>query len=375
MTRVDKILALCADGVRSPVQTAAAEMERTGKRAVGCMLEFCPEEIVYAANMLPVGLWGADIELREVKRYFPAFFCAPIQQSMELALQGAFDGVLSAVIVPILCDALKSAGQNWRIAVPEIPMIPVVYPQNRQIKAGQRFMESELREVKARLEQICGRPISEDALNQSINVYNEYRLSMQEFSSVASRHTDVITASARHNVFMNGFLRDKADYTMLVRELTSELKKLPEVKPRRAVALTGIALDTERVLRCMEENGFAVTADMLAQESLQVETLVPENGSALERIAAWWSNVRCSSLTLDEKKLRADKLVELVSSGLADGIIVAMPAFCDPEEYDYPILCEVLQQKGVAQIGLELSGPSGCEQACSRIQAFAEMFR
>ena len=375
MTRVDKILALCADGVRSPVQTAAAEMERTGKRAVGCMLEFCPEEIVYAANMLPVGLWGADIELREVKRYFPAFFCAPIQQSMELAPQGAFDGVLSAVIVPILCDALKSAGQNWRIAVPEIPMIPVVYPQNRQIKAGQRFMESELREVKARLEQICGRPISEDALNQSINVYNEYRLSMQEFSSVASRHTDVITASARHNVFMNGFLRDKADYTMLVRELTSELKKLPEVKPRRAVALTGIALDTERVLRCMEENGFAVTADMLAQESLQVETLVPENGSALERIAAWWSNVRCSSLTLDEKKLRADKLVELVSSGLADGIIVAMPAFCDPEEYDYPILCEVLQQKGVAQIGLELSGPSGCEQACSRIQAFAEMFR
>ena len=375
MTRVDKILALCADGVRSPVQTAAAEMERTGKRAVGCMLEFCPEEIVYAANMLPVGLWGADIELREVKRYFPAFFCAPIQQSMELALQGAFDGVLSAVIVPILCDALKSAGQNWRIAVPEIPMVPVVYPQNRQIRAGQRFMESELREVKARLEQICGRPISEDALNQSINVYNEYRLSMQEFSSVASRHTDVITASARHNVFMNGFLRDKADYTMLVRELTSELKKLPEVKPRRAVALTGIALDTERVLRCMEENGFAVTADMLAQESLQVETLVPENGSALERIAAWWSNVRCSSLTLDEKKLRADKLVELVSSGLADGIIVAMPAFCDPEEYDYPILCEALQQKGVAQIGLELSGPSGCEQACSRIQAFAEMFR
>lgn len=375
MTRVDKILALCADGVRSPVQTAAAEMERTGKRAVGCMLEFCPEEIVYAANMLPVGLWGADIELREVKRYFPAFFCAPIQQSMELALQGAFDGVLSAVIVPILCDALKSAGQNWRIAVPEIPMIPVVYPQNRQIKAGQRFMESELREVKARLEQICGRPISEDALNQSINVYNEYRLSMQEFSSVASRHTDVITASARHNVFMNGFLRDKADYTMLVRELTSELKKLPEVKPRRAVALTGIALDTERVLRCMEENGFAVTADMLAQESLQVETLVPENGSALERIAAWWSNVRCSSLTLDEKKLRADKLVEFVSSGLADGIIVAMPAFCDPEEYDYPILCEALQQKGIAQIGLELSGPSGCEQACSRIQAFAEMFR
>lgn len=375
MTRVDKILALCADGVRSPVQTAAAEMERTGKRAIGCMLEFCPEEIVYAANMLPVGLWGVDIALREVKRYFPAFFCAPIQQSMELALQGAFDGVLSAVIVPILCDALKSAGQNWRIAVPEIPMIPVVYPQNRQIKAGQRFMESELREVKARLEQICGRPISEDALNQSINVYNEYRLSMQEFSSVASRHTDVITASARHNVFMNGFLRDKADYTMLVRELASELKKLPEVKPRRAVALTGIALDTERLLRCMEENGFAVTADMLAQESLQVETLAPENGSALERIAAWWSSVRCSSLALDEKKLRADKLVELVSSGLADGIIVAMPAFCDPEEYDYPILCEALQQKGIAQIGLELSGPSGCEQACSRIQAFAEMFR
>lgn len=373
MRRVEEILALCAAGVRAPGQTIRNEMERTGKKAVGCMLEFCPEEIVYAAGMLPVGLWGAAVELREVKRYFPAFFCAPIQQSLELALRGAYDGTLSAVIVPILCDALKSAGQNWRIAVPQIPMIPIVYPQNRQIEAGKRFLASELQEVRARMEQVCGHAIGEEALAAAIDGYNDYRAAMREFAEEAPRHADVITPPARHSVFMNGFFRDKKDYTALVRELTAELKKLPEVKPRRAVALTGIAIDSERLLDCLEENGLTVTADTLAQESGQIDTPVPEGGDAISRLAAWWSDVRFSSLALDEKKKRADRMAALVRAGRADGVIAAMPAFCDPEEYDYPILREKFEEHGIAQIALELNDRSSCEQACSRIQAFAEL--
>lgn len=374
MNKAESILKPILEDVNEPGKAVVRELERTGKKAVGCMLEFCPEELIYAAGMLPVGLWGGDVELYHAKRYFPAFFCAPVQQSLELALRGAYDGVLSAVVVPILCDTLKSAGQNWRIAVPHIPMIPIVYPQNRSIDAGRAFLRGELADVQKKLEQVCGHAIGREALEQAIELYNDYRLAMQEFSAEAARHADVITPSARHGVFRCGFLRDKKDYLDTVRALTAALKELPAVEGKRRVAVTGIALDIPEILAAMDKNGLTVTADTLAQEYGQVATLVPPEGETLERLAGWWSQVRFSSLAIDEKKERADYMVSLVAQGQADGVVVAVPSFCDPEEYDYPILRAAFEMAGVPHVYLEVNDRSGTEQAQSRLQAFAELF-
>lgn len=373
MSKIEQILSCCVNDASHPAQTISREMIRTGKKSVGCMLEFCPEELVYAAGMLPVGLWGGDVELNRVKSYYPAFYCAPIQQSLELGLRGAFDGILSAVIVPILCDALKTAGQNWRIAVPHIPMIPIVYPQNRHIEAGKKFMVSELEDVQSKLAGICGHDISDGQINTAIDIYNDYRKTMQEFSLEASKHADLITPTVRHSVFMCGFLRDKKDYASEIKELVRELKELPEVKPVHSVALTGIALDFEKVLESLDKNRLTVTADTLAQEYGQIAALVPDGTSPCRRLAKWWSNTRYSSLALDEKKERADMLIGLVRDGKAEGVISVLPSFCDPEEYDYPILHKALNEAGIPEICIELNDRNGCEQACSKIQAFAEM--
>ena len=42
----------------------------------GCWLfpEYTPNEIVYAAGMVPFGIWGAEgREISEAKKYFPPF--------------------------------------------------------------------------------------------------------------------------------------------------------------------------------------------------------------------------------------------------------------------------------------------------------------
>lgn len=373
MSKLDILLQSIAADVAHPSETIRSELERTGKKAVGCMLEFCPEELIYAGGMLPVGLWGGDVELSLARQYFPAFFCGPIQQSLELALRGAFDGILSAVVVPILCDALKSAGQNWRISVPQIPMIPVVYPQNRQIDAGQAFLRCELRDVKVRLEEVCGNTIEEAALEEAIELYNQYRVAMQEFAAEAPRHADVITPTVRHAVFQAGLYKDKKDYLEIVRSITAELKQMPEVTGARRVALTGIALDIPEILKAMDQSGLTVVEDTLAQESGQIATLVPEGEDAITRMAGWWSYVRFSSLALDEQKLRADYMASLVKEGKADGVIVAAPAFCDPEEYDYPILHAAFENAGIHHVYLELTDRSAAEQMTARLQAFTEL--
>ena len=41
-----------------PAASVKKAMAETGKKAVGCFPIYAPEELVYAAGALPVGMWG-----------------------------------------------------------------------------------------------------------------------------------------------------------------------------------------------------------------------------------------------------------------------------------------------------------------------------
>ena len=123
---LSELQAVCADP-RAQLDAALAQ----GKKAVGVLPYFCPEELVYAAGMLPFGLWGAEMQVNESKRYYPAFICSLLHTVLELGLKGALNG-LSAVMVPICCDSLKGFSANWRYGVgARIPFLHVAYAQNR----------------------------------------------------------------------------------------------------------------------------------------------------------------------------------------------------------------------------------------------------
>ena len=64
-----------------------------GKKAVGIMPYYAPEELVYAAGMVPFGMWGAEIQVSESKRYFPAFYCSIVHTVLDLAIRGEFSGL------------------------------------------------------------------------------------------------------------------------------------------------------------------------------------------------------------------------------------------------------------------------------------------
>ena len=148
-----------------------------GRKAVGVLPYFCPEELVYAAGMLPFGIWGAEMQVNESKRYFPAFICSLLHTALELGLRGALNG-LSAIMVPICCDSLKGFGANWKYGVGEdIPVIDVAYAENRRIAAGEEFTRAKFRGILARLEQIAGRDVSDtDVAANRLPARFEFRL-------------------------------------------------------------------------------------------------------------------------------------------------------------------------------------------------------
>lgn len=159
MNRIEELKAICADPKAELKKTIAA-----GKKAVGVLPYFCPEELVYAAGMLPFGLWGAAIQANESKRYFPAFICSILHTTLEMGIQGQLDD-LSAVMVPICCDSLKGMGANWQYGTGgKVPVINVAYAENRKIQAGIEFTASQFKKIRKQLEEIADTPITDEAI-------------------------------------------------------------------------------------------------------------------------------------------------------------------------------------------------------------------
>ena len=346
-----------------------------GKKVVGCFAPYTPEELVHAAGLIPMGMWGGRTELKLAKSYLPAFACPIMQANMEFGLNGTYDG-LSAVIIPTMCDTLRCMTQNWRFGVKEIPMIPIVYPQNRTSPASVDYLISEFETVLTMLYTITGNMVSEKAMCASIQTYNEHNAAMREFDQVANDHLDVVTPKVRHMVHKIAFFFEKGEHTALLKELIAGLKELPVCRwEGKKVVIAGILCEPDELLDIFAENQLAVVADDLAQESRQYRTDTPEKGGgALKRLALQWNARYGCSLIHELGKPRGKMLAKMCQETGAQGVISCMMKFCDPEEYDEPYLEGDLRNAGYPVMAIEVDPlNTNYEQLRTRVQTFCEL--
>ena len=360
-----------ADNTRKAMDDYKKE---TGKGAVGIMPVYCPEEIVHAAGYLPIGMWGAQKkQISKARTYLPPFACSIMQSVMELQLEGVYDD-LEAVIFSVPCDTLKCMSQKWNRPVPAIVF---THPQNRKIAkdAANVFAREEFNIVKEKLEDILDVHISNKAIKNSIAVYNENRAACREFSDVAAEYAAVVTPSDRHAVIKARWFMEKSRHTALVKELIAALKAepAPEFKGKKII-VTGIQVEPYDVLDIFQENGFAIVADDLAQETRNFRQDVPDDDDALMALARAWNEFDGCSLATDVNKPKGQMIIDAVKKYGADAVVVCMMKFCDPEEFDYPILLQEFEAAGVKNLYIEVDQESTAfEQVKTRIQTFAEI--
>jgi len=373
MSKLDTILAKLEAISNNPKKALADYKAETGKEAVGVLPVYAPEEIVYAAGVLPIGCWGkATKATSKASTYLPAFACSIMQSVMEMEIEGVYDG-LKAVIVSSPCDTLKCMGQKWKGTA---PVIQFVHPQNRGLESANAFLVEEYKIIRSKLEAILDVKITDEAINAAIDVYNENRKVMREFTEVAAKYPQVIDPAKRHAVIKARFFMDKAKHTEIVKELITELKAMP-VEPWKGkkVILTGITSEPTELLNILKEFDVAVVADDLAQESRQFRVDVPAGDEPLMRLAKAWQNMFGCSLATDRDKSRIPMIIDMVKKSGADAVIYCMMKFCDPEEFDYPILYEKLEEAQIKNLMIEIDQQaSSFEQIKTRIQSFTEMF-
>lgn len=373
MSKVEAILSQLKDIAANPKKAMDDYKAETGKGAVGIMPIYAPEEMVHATGYLPMGIWGAQGKtISKARTYLPPFACSIMQQVMELQCEGAYDD-LAAVLFSVPCDTLKCLSQKWKGTS---PVIVFTHPQNRGLEAANTFLVKEYELVKAQLEHYLGVTITNAALERSIAIYNENRQVMREFVKVAAEYPQVIDAVSRHAVFKARQFMLKEKHTELVKELIAEVKAMP-VQPwtGKKVVVAGILLEPNELLDIFNEFGLAIVDDDLAQESRQirVDVLDGEEGPLYRMAKAWQQMYGCSVAT-DTKKGRGKMLISKLAQTGADAVIIAQMKFCDPEEWDYPVMYREFEERGIKNLMIEVDQEvTSFEQVKTRLQSFVEM--
>lgn len=357
-------------------KAALAETVSSGKKAIGVMPYFCPEELVYAAGMMPFGLWGAEIQANQSKRYYPAFICSILHTTLEMGINGELND-LSAIMIPISCDSLKCMGANWEYGVKDIPVINVAFAENRKIAAGIEFTRSQFRKIRGQIEEIAGKKITDDEIKAAVEIYNENRKAIMAFSKAAAKHPVQITAQDRSAAIKAGYFMDRADHTKLLNEITEELAGIPASdEGYLKIVTTGIIADAPELLKIIDRNKMVIADDQIAHESVNARYPVPTTDDPIVGFAERLAELEGCSVLYDPGKKRGKQLVAMAKEAGADGILFVLTKFCDPEEYDYVPVKRMTDAAGIPMLQIEIDQQmTNYGQAESAIQAFGETLR
>ena len=355
-----------------------ADFKAQGKKVIGVLPYYAPEELVYAAGMVPMGMWGSNKKtISRAKEYCATFYCTIAQLALEMLLDGTMDQ-LDGLITPTICDTLRPMSQNFRVSIGDkIPTIFLAHPQNRFASWGLQFCIDQYTNVREMLDKISGHKMTDEDIRNAIKVYNASRAARREFVKLANEHCDVVTPTLRSAVLKAGWFMLKDEYTAKLVALNDELKKLPVCDWKGVKVVTsGIILDNPTLLKVFEDNQIAIAADDVAHETRSFRVDAAEDGDPMMALAKQFANIDYDVLLYDPasaENRRGEFVANMVKESGAQGLILFMQQFCDPEEMEYPCLKKALDAAEIPHIKLGVDQQMrDFGQAATAIQAFAE---
>ena len=188
----------------------------------------------------------------------------------------------------------------------------------------------------------------------------------------------MVTPTLRSAVLKASYFMLKDEYTEKLVALNNELKALPVCDWKGVKVVTsGIIVDNPTLLKIFEENKIAIAADDVAHESRSFRTDASEEGDPMMALAKQFADIDYEVLLYDPasaENRRGEFVANMVKECGAQGLILFMQQFCDPEEMEYPCLKKALDDAGIPHIKLGVDQQMrDFGQASTAIQAFADV--
>lgn len=363
----DEIVKRCQDLYEDLNFTAAREWKdaKEGRKVIGYMPVYVPREIIHAAGMLPLGILGGGDQMEVIHgdAYYQSYICRIPRSTVELGVTGKLDFV-DGMLFPSICDVIRNLSGMWKMMFPEVYSKYFDVPQTYEDEIGGVFYTNEMREFMGDLEKMSGRKITDDDLNNSIDLYNKNRQLVRELYELRAQVPWNTPASEVYLVIRAGLVLPVEEHSVMLEQYIAAAKATDRpMRDNSRVVVTGLFCEQPplNLIKSLELAGCYVVDDDLMLVTRWLIGDVPTKGDPLHNLSQAFlhhSESTAAKYEPDQEE-KGQFLVRAVKRTGAEGVIFASPSFCDPALLDRPMLQNVLKKAGIPHIAFKYAENSG----------------
>jgi len=343
-----------------------------GKRVIGWTCTYTPEEIIYAAEALPIMVLGDLGGTKLADAYLPSNSCSFARSCFNAALRGDYD-YLDGFVESNSCDNRGKIFDMWTHYT-KIPNIYFINTPHTNTEKTHEFFYEEVVKFKEWLENTFNISVSDQALKKAIEVYNTNRLLLKKVYDLRMKDPPLISGAEALEISLSSTVTPKEEHNKLLNQLLNEISNRSNT-PKKGVRLlvTGSVMDNTELIKIIEAVGGSVVADDWCTGSRYFWNLVDLGGDPLRAIARRYLDKIPSSFMYHYEE-RFKHAVEMAKRYDVEAAIVFVLKFCDTHMFDAPLLRDELKALDLPVLYLEwehsMSGIAGLK---TRIEAFIEM--
>lgn len=372
MSALEELTELASDLVNSAVQKWKAE----GKKVVGFFCSYVPEEILYAADILPYRVRAPGCEqTTSADVYMSQVNCTFARSCLEFALEGKYE-FLDGLVFTRSCDHIRRLYDILReirpTAFPFLHFIDV--PLKVSDEAIALFTEN-LTEFKQNVEKSFGVEITQASLRDAISIYNETRSLLRRLYELRQGKNPPLTGAESLNVTLAGLMIPKEQYNQLLRRLLEELSEREGISGYRARLMIagGGGCDDPAYFEIMEDIGGLVVSDSICFGSRYFWEPVQIEDDPVRALARSYLNRPSCPRMVDKLAERTGFIKEMVERSKADGVIFQRIRYCDLWGGEQLDVRKELREANIPLLILEREYRlSAVGQLKTRVQAFLE---
>ncbi|MBI2966321.1 MAG: benzoyl-CoA reductase, bzd-type, subunit N [Bacteroidetes bacterium] len=355
---------------------AKAWKEKTGGKVTGYFCSYVPEEILYAANILPVRILGSHEPQDVTEAHIFGMYCPFCRDCLAQGLKGKYD-YLDGLLIAQSCLHIRQAYTSWIKHVPVDFSYYLPFPNNVQSPRAVTYLAGEIKAFKTAIEKWTGKEITDQDIRDGIKIMNENRNLIHRLYEYKKKENPPVSGEETMEVAISQQLVDKKEHSEALHKLLGSINSVPDGKNNGTrLMILGSENDDIPFIRMVESvKGTIVIDDHCIGTRYFWNNVHENNGDLITSIAERYINRPACPSKDWIIRTRIKHILQLAHDYRVKGAIVIQQKFCDPHELDIPAISRALNAAGIKTLFLEFDVTVPVGQFKIRVEAFLEMLQ
>lgn len=342
------------------------------RKILGYMCTYMPEEILYAADVLPIRILGSHEPQNVTEPHILGMFCPFCRDVLAQGMLGRYD-YLDAIGITHSCQHIHQAYESW-VLHKEIKDFFIPTPNNVQTPRALPYLKGQLKIFKEQVEEWTGREITDEDLRRGIDVVDKNRRLMGEVYETRKADNPPISGLDSMYMVVASQMADKVEFNQILEDvIKNELPgRVAREDPGIRLMIIGSEDDDAKFIGMVESVGGSIVVDDHCTGSRYFWNLTEAGPDPLTAIADRYIKRPPCPIKDFPARNRIPHLIGLATDWNVAGVIVIQQKFCDPHELDKVAITKALEAAGYPTLYLEFDVTVPIGPFRIRVEAFLE---